>query len=81
MLNYCIMLNNKEYSFTDYNDFSLYTNNSEENNNLSKKVYFINQNNMYIKEEEFENSTDINFILNNSNEIKKQKITNNILKK
>ena len=80
MLNYCIMLNNKEYSFTDYNDFSLYTNNSEENNNLSKKVYFINQNNMYIKEEEFENSTDINFILNNSNEFKKQTITNDILK-
>ncbi len=67
-----------EFSFKDYTCYNLDSKNCDEDEDLKTKVYFINENNMYIKEEDFEN-TNINCFINNYNEFQNQKITNDIL--
>ena len=67
-----------QFSFDEYDCYNFDSKNCDEDEDLKSRVYYINQNNKYMKEEDFENSQNINCFKINYDEFQKQVITNDI---
>ena len=64
-----------QFSFEEYDCYNFDSKNCDEDEDLKTRVYYINQNNKYMKEEDFENSQ---YFKNEYDEFQNQVIANDI---